>query len=135
MVESCKSSVFKPPSVRVPDTEDIAGGAGGGGVGAGGMGGSHADAVVVKVYEVPSYVTYSSLLMNMVTDCSFSALYVKPVRSVPVYSAFTEPELNTTMSSHVVRSGHVVDTALAPAISAHHVTTRAKQTLRNDRRE
>ena len=128
--------MFKPPSVRTPEIEDIAGGAGGGGVGAGGIGeGQPFGSSVVKVYEVPSYVTYSYLLRNMVTDCSFSALYVKPVRSVPVYSAFTEPELNTTMSSHVVRSGHVVDTALAPAISAHHVTTRAKQTLRNDRRE
>ena len=124
--------MFKPPSERTPENEDIAGGAGGGGVGAGGMGGAHADAVVVKVYDVPLYVTYSSLLMNMVTDCSFSALKVKPARSVPVYLAFTEPELNTTTSSHVA-SGHVA--ALTHAISAHHVTARAKQTSRDERRE
>ena len=85
------------------------------------------------MYEVPSYVTYSSLLMNMVTNCSFSALYDKPARSVPVYSAFTEPELKTATSSHVA-SGHVV-AALVHEISAHQVTARAKQTSRNDRRE
>ena len=87
MVESCKSSVFKPPSVRVPDTEDIAGGAGGGGVGAGGIcEGQPIGSSVVKVYEEPSYVTYSYLLMNMVTNRSSLALYVvlKPERSVPV---------------------------------------------------
>jgi hypothetical protein len=72
--------------------------------------------------------------MNIVTSSAVAPFdgSKNPPRSVVTYFAFTEPELNTVMASHE-SSGHV--TAFALAISAHHVTARAKQTSRDERRE